>query len=216
MSDTRKIAIATGANNGIGFETTIGIVKAGYTVVMACRSQAKAEKAKADIQELIPSADLDIMLLDLSDFDNVRAFAKTFRERYDHLDLLINNAGILDYSKKRNKDGYDLQLATNHLGHFLLTSLLIDMMPDRPDSRIVALSSIAHKQGRIHFDDLHCQDAKDSGTAYAQSKLACLMFADELHRRLEAAGRKIRALTVHPAARIPACSMTCRACATTS
>jgi NAD(P)-dependent dehydrogenase (short-subunit alcohol dehydrogenase family) len=191
-----KIAIVTGANNGIGFETTIGMAQAGFTTVMACRNGEKAEIARAKILERVPGADLNVMLLDLSDLASVRTFASDFGERYDHLDVLINNAGILANSIKENTAGIEQQFATNHLGHFLLTALLIDMMPDDPSSRVVALSSIAHKGANIHFDDLSCGGA--AVAAYGQSKLACLIFAEELNRRLKTAGRKVTALAVHP------------------
>ncbi|MEM6463904.1 MAG: oxidoreductase [Pseudomonadota bacterium] len=193
---SERIAIVTGANNGIGFETAAGMAKAGFHVVMACRNRAKAESARRAIVERLPSASLDIMLVDLGDFASVHAFAQDFRATYPHLDVLINNAGILLYSEQTNGNCIELQFATNHLGHFLVTALLIDLMPDDPASRIVALSSIAHKRARIHFDDLTC--GGDGGTAYGQSKLACLLFADELHRRLQDAGSKIKALAVHP------------------
>ena len=195
-SQPRKTAIVTGANNGIGFETTIGMAEAGWHVVMACRSLDKAEKAKASIMKRLPSASLEIMLVDLGDFASVRAFADEFRARHSHLDVLINNAGILLYSAQSNGGGIELQFATNHLGHFLLTALLIDLMPDDPASRIVALASVAHKGARIHFEDLACGGKGE--TAYRQSKLACLLFADELDRRLRATGRRVKALAVHP------------------
>ena len=195
-NQSQKIAIVTGANNGIGFETTVGMAEAGWHVVMACRSQAKAEKARAVIIERLPAAALDVMLVDLGDFASVRAFVHDFRARYSKLDVLINNAGILLYSEQTNDYGIEQQFATNHLGHFLLAALLIDLMPDDEASRIVALSSVAHKGARIHFEDLTC--GGNGGTAYGQSKLACLIFADELNRRLRAAGRKLKALAVHP------------------
>ncbi len=195
-AQSRRIAIVTGANNGIGFETTVGMAKAGFHVVMACRSQEKAEAAKAEVATRVPSASLDIIALDLSDLSSVRAFAKAFRDRYAKLDVLINNAGILLYSARTNAEGVDLQFATNHLGHFLLNALLIDLIPNEPASRIVSLSSIAHKGASIHFDDLTC--GQDPGLAYGQSKLACLLFGDELDRRLRAYGRVLKSLTVHP------------------
>ena len=195
-TQTGRIAIVTGANNGIGFETTVGMADAGFHVVMACRSQEKAEAAKAEVVARVPSASLDTILLDLSDLASVRAFAEAFRARYAKLDVLINNAGILLYSAKTNAEGVDLQFATNHLGHFLLTALLIDLIPDDPASRIVSLSSIAHKGARIHFDDLTCEG--DPGAAYGQSKLACLLFGDELDWRVKAAGKVLKSLTVHP------------------
>ena len=192
----QKIAVVTGANHGIGFETTVGMVEAGYHVIMACRSRDRAESARALIIGRIPSASLDIMVIDLGDFASVRKFAHEFRKTYPHLDVLINNAGILLASEKANKDGIELQFATNYLGHFLLTALLINLMPDDASSRIVHLSSLAHKNARIHFEDLNCGD--NSMAAYGQSKLACLMFADELDRRLQATRRKIKSVAVHP------------------
>ncbi len=191
-----KVAIVTGANNGIGFETTVGMAKAGFHVVMACRSLEKAQMAKANVLARIPSASLEILVLDLSDLTSVRAFAETFRTRFVKLDVLINNAGILLYSAQTNADGVELQFATNHLGHFLLTALLIDMFPDDPASRIISLSSIAHKNAKIYFDDLTC--GQDGGVAYGQSKLACLLFGDELDRQLKASGKSLTSLTVHP------------------
>ncbi len=191
-----KVAIVTGANNGIGFETTVGMAEADFHVVMACRSLEKAEAAKANVLARIPSASLEILVLNLSDFTSVRAFAEVFRARYSTLDVLINNAGILLYSAQTNADGVELQFATNHLGHFLLTALLIDMFLDDPASRIVSLSSIAHKNANIHFDDLACD--RDGGVAYGQSKLACLLFGDELDRQLKASGKLLKSLTVHP------------------
>ena len=197
-SQKGRIAIVTGANNGIGFETTLAMAKHGFKVIMACRSLTKAEKAKADILQKLPDADLGILRLDLSDLDSVKAFARQFKDQYSHLDVLINNAGVLIYSGKKNNDGVELQFATNHLGHFLLTNLLLDLIPDHSDSRIVALSSLAHKEARIHFDDLNCEKTEVVDAAYGQSKLANLMFADELNRRLKKSGKKIMALAVHP------------------
>ncbi|MDP5220801.1 oxidoreductase [Ruegeria sp. 2205SS24-7] len=191
-----KVAIVTGANNGIGFETTVGMAEAGFHVVMACRSLEKAAAAKASVLARIPSASLEILVLDLSDLTSVRGFAQAFRARYSTLDVLINNAGILLYSAQTNADGVELQFATNHLGHFLLTALLIDMFPDDSASRIVSLSSIAHKNANTHFDDLTC--GQDGGVAYGQSKLACLLFGDELDRQLTASGKSLKSLTVHP------------------
>lgn len=197
-SQKGRTALVTGANNGIGYETTLALARYGFKVVMACRNREKAEQARSKIIREIPQADLDILLLDLSDLNSVRTFAEEFKKDYSKLDVLINNAGILVYSGKKNKDGVELQFATNHLGHFLLTSLLYDLMPDDQASRIIALSSLAHKEAKIYFDDLDCKHVKPKDAAYGQSKLANLMFADELNRRLKKAGRKTIALTVHP------------------
>ncbi len=193
-----RTAIVTGANSGVGFYTTIGLAKAGFSVVMACRNRNKAEAASAEIRHLVVDAELEVMELDLSSTTSVRAFASGFREQHQHLNILVNNAGVLDVSGRKNDAGIELQLATNHLGHFLLTSMLIERMPDEPGSRVVSLSSIAHKQGRIAFDDINCEHQQDKLFAYAQSKLACLMFASELQRRLEAASRKILSVCAHP------------------
>jgi len=191
-----RIAIVTGANNGIGFETALGMVKAGYQTIMACRNLEKAENARSQIIGKTSSAELELMQLDLADFASVRKFANNFRKKFDHLDVLINNAGILLYSEQTNDDGIEQQFATNHLGQFLLTSLLYDLIPDRPSSRIVHLSSLAHKNTLIHFDDLSC--GGNGGRAYGQSKLACLMFGEELHRRLQTSNLKVRSIPVHP------------------
>ncbi len=193
-----KIAIVTGANSGVGLHTTIGLAKAGLDVVMACRNLDKANTARDTVRRAVPDARVDLMELDLSDLTSVRSFAAAFREKRAHLNVLVNNAGVLDYSRRRNGAGVELQLATNHLGHFLLTSLLIDLMPDEAESRVVSLSSIAHKQGTIAFDDINCERQQNKTFAYAQSKLACLMFADELNRRLKSAGRKVVSTCVHP------------------
>ncbi len=193
----QKIAIVTGANNGIGFETAIGMAEAGYHTVLACRNEAKGEAAMVEMQLRVPDGQFTLLLLDLSDFASVRDFAAAFRSQFEHLDVLINNAGVLDYSGRKAGNGYELQLMTNHLGHMLLTSLLLDLMPDTPESRIVSLSSVAHKGAKIYFDDIHCEN-QEGVAAYGQSKLACLLFGDELNRRLQAAGKKILSLSVHP------------------
>lgn len=197
-SQKGKVAIVTGANNGIGYETTVGLAKVGFKVIMACRNISKAHIAKTKILQKLPNADLEVIHLDLSDLESVREFVKEFKSKYNELHVLINNAGVLSYSGKKNDAGIELQFATNHLGHFLLTSLLIDMMPNDSNSRIVSLSSVAHKRAKIHLDDINCENADDAGAAYDQSKLACLMFGDELNRRLNKKGSKIRSLSVHP------------------
>ena len=193
-----RIAIVTGANNGIGFETAKDLANYGFKVIMACRNLMKAEKAKTEILNKVPTADLGILQLDLSNLASVRSFAKNFKERYTKLDVLINNAGVLIYSGKKNEAGIELQFATNHLGHFLLTNLLLGSIPDDSASRIVALSSLAHKGAKIHFDDLNGENINDAEAIYGQSKLANLMFADELNRRLKKSNKKIVALAVHP------------------
>ena len=197
-SQKGRTAIVTGANAGIGYEITAGLASLDFKVIMACRNLGKAEKAKAKISRRVPDADLEIMELDLSKLDSVRNFSKEFRSKYDQLDILINNAGVLDYSGRKNEARIEIQFATNHLGHFLLTKLLLEKMPDAAASRIVSMSSIAHKKSRIHFDDLNCENVKHPLAPYGQSKLACLMFGDELHRRLKKANKSILSISVHP------------------
>ena len=194
----QRIALVTGANNGIGYETTLALANYGFKVVMACRNIKKAEIAKAKILNKLPNADLDILQLDLSDLSNVTKSANQYKKKYKKLDVLINNAGVLVYSGKQNKAGVELQFATNHLGHFLLTNLLYEIMPNDQASRIVSLSSIAHKEAKIHFNDLNCEKTTDKDAPYGQSKLANLMFADELNRRLKKDNKKILALAVYP------------------
>ncbi len=193
-----EVAIVTGANSGVGFEVAVGLARIGCTVVMACRNMEKARLAKAEILAREPEAKLDILQLDLSDYASIKAFAEDFRSQYVQLDLLINNAGLLDYSLQINNNGIERQFATNHLGHFLLTALLIDLMPNSSSSRVVSLSSLAHKKAEIFFDDLNCEQQTKWDAAYCQSKLACLMFADELQRRLQQSGSKVLSVCAHP------------------
>ncbi len=197
-SQKGRIAIVTGANNGVGFETSLGLAQVGFKVVMACRNLNKAAAAQSKIKQVLPHADLDILQLDLSQLSSVRNFVQQFSERYQQLDVLVNNAGVMTTSAQKNAEGIELQFATNHIGHFVLSSLLMDFMPDSSRSRIISLSSVAHKQARIHFGDIECKNVKGFGAAYGQSKLACLMFGDELNRRLRKAGKNIRSLSVHP------------------
>jgi len=195
---TQKIAVITGANSGIGFETALGMAEAGYVVVMACRCEDRAESACRRILKRVPNAQLDILLLDLSSLVLIRKFAAEFRTKYDHLDILINNAGILRYNGERTEDGFEAQLGVNYLGHFLLSSLLIDMMPDSSKSRVISIGSVAHKSAVIDLDDLNYEWRLKFDGAYNQSKLACLMFSDELQRRLGAAGKEILSVCAHP------------------
>ncbi|WP_299404340.1 oxidoreductase [Acaryochloris sp. IP29b_bin.148] len=199
-SQAGKTAIVTGANTGLGYETVINLAKKNCKVIMACRHPDRAEHAKADIEAKVPGANLEILLIDLSDLSSVRAFAQAFRQQYDRLDLLINNAGIMWPPYALTVDGFESQMGTNYLGHFLLTMLLLDLMPDTPESRVVSLSSNAHKlgSGAINFDDLHSEQNYSKTGAYAQSKLACLMFGNELQRWLANAGKQIRSITAHP------------------
>lgn len=197
-SQQGKMAIVTGANTGLGFETALGLAKVGATVILACRNLEKAEAAKAEILAQVPDAKLEVMPLDLGSLSSVREFAASYKDKYSQLDLLINNAGIMFPPYSKTEDGFESQIGVNHLGHFLLTALLIDLMPDNSDARIVSLSSNAHKFGKINFEDLQSEQKYSSTAAYGQSKLACLMFADELNRKLKASGKNILSVAAHP------------------
>ena len=197
-SQQGKMAIVTGANTGLGFETALGLAKVDATVILACRNLEKAEAAKAEILAQVPDAKLEVMQLDLGSLSSVREFAANYKEKYSQLDLLINNAGIMFPPYSKTEEGFESQIGVNHLGHFLLTALLIDLMPDNSDARIVSLSSNAHKFGKINFDDLQSEQKYSSTAAYGQSKLACLMFADELNRKLKASGKNILSVAAHP------------------
>jgi NAD(P)-dependent dehydrogenase (short-subunit alcohol dehydrogenase family) len=195
-----RVAIVTGANTGLGFETARAFAKKGITTVMACRTEARALDAIARIEAEVQDASLVFLPLDLADLTSVQSFADAFRNIHDSLDILVLNAGIMMPPYSTTVDGFESQMGANYFGHFLLTSLLIDLMPDSPSSRIVALSSNAHKMGkrRIVFDDLNWENEYSASDAYAQSKLACLMFANTLDRRLKDAGSSIVALAAHP------------------
>jgi len=193
-----KIAIITGANTGLGFENTKQLADKGVRVVMACRNKQKAEAAKAKILKDSPNAQLDILIIDLSSLKSVRAAAKEYLANYDRLDILINNAGVMIPPYHKTEDGFELQMAANHFGHFLFTGLLLDLLNKTPNARIVSLSSLAHTQGTIHFDNLHWETDYSKLAAYQQSKLACILFALEMQRRLETAGHSTVSLAAHP------------------
>ncbi|KEO74615.1 oxidoreductase [Anditalea andensis] len=197
-SQSGKIAIVTGANSGLGLETAEGLAKVGYKVIMAARNQEKAEEAQAKILKKNPNAMLDILLLDLNSLAAIKKFTENFLNKYDQLDLLVNNAGLMMPPYQKTKDGFESQIGINHLGHFLLTGLLIDTLNRFPGSRVVSLSSIAHKNGKINFEDFHSRKKYNAQGAYSQSKLACLMFAYELQRRLDKKDYKIVSVAAHP------------------
>lgn len=192
------IAVVTGANSGLGVATTRGLAAAGAHVVMACRNQEKAENTATEISESMDDPDLEILQLDLADLTSVRTFAETFRSRHDHLDLLVNNAGVMALPFRRTADGFEMQFGTNHLGHFALTGLLLDSLRAADKARVVTVSSLAHKAGRTRLEDLNWQHGYDKWKAYGQSKLANLLFALELDRRLKTQGESLVSLAAHP------------------
>lgn len=194
-----KIAIVTGANSGIGYETTRVLAQRGATVIMACRNMNKANTAAAKIRGLNPDGQLVVMQLDLADLKSVTDFVDQFTLEYDQLHLLINNAGIMIPPYGTTKQGFESQFGTNHLGHFALTAQLNDILNNTPNARIVNVSSIAHRFGEIDFADLNWQTKKyDAMGAYGQSKLANLLFTYELQRRLAQSASTTIAVAAHP------------------
>ncbi len=195
--------VVTGANSGLGLEATRALAGKGARVVMACRNMDKGARAESEVRATHPKADLELRHLDLSDLGQIRTFAAEVLAAHTRLDVLINNAGVMAIPRKETADGFEMQLGTNHLGHFALTGLLMPRLLENAadasrDVRVVTVSSTAHKMGRMHFDDLQLERGYGDWKAYGQSKLANLLFAFELDRRLRAAERRVKSLAAHP------------------
>ncbi len=197
-SQDGRVAIVTGSNTGLGFETAVELARAGATVVLACRTPSKAEDARRSIEGRMPNGSVEVLALDLGDLAAIRTAAAETLERWPRIDLLINNAGVMIPPKSATTDGFELQFGTNHLGHFAYTGLVLAALTDTPDSRIVNVSSIAHRDGRMHWDDLQWERSYNRMAAYSQSKLANLLFTFELDRRLRTADASTIALAAHP------------------
>jgi len=194
-----RVAVITGANSGIGYEAARVLAAKGARVVLACRNPQSGAEAEQQILREQPAADVNFMKLDLASLESVHHFASSFIRSYGQLDLLVNNGGVMVPPFSRTAEGFELQFGTNHLGHFALTGLLLELLLKRTGSRIVNISSTAHQLGKIDFDDLQWEQRKyNPWAAYGQSKLANLLFTYELHRRLEAAGAAAIALAAHP------------------
>jgi NAD(P)-dependent dehydrogenase (short-subunit alcohol dehydrogenase family) len=191
-----RTVILTGANSGIGLCAARELARAGAHVIMACRNTAKGETAAAEIRREVPDASLEVVALDLASLRSVREFAAGYDR--DRLDLLINNAGVMVPPRTTTEDGFELQIGTNHLGHFALTGLLLETLQATPGARVVTVSSTAHKFGKINFDDLHRERSYIRWLAYGQSKLANLLFTIELDRRLRAADSELLSVAAHP------------------
>lgn len=188
-----RVAVVTGANTGLGFETARVLAERGASVVLAVRDTEKGRQAAARM-----IGDVTVQALDLTSLDSVRAAAAELRDRHRRIDLLINNAGVMYTPKQTTRDGFELQFGTNHLGHFALTGLLLDLLLPVPGSRVVTVSSTGHRiRAAIHFDDLQWERSYSRVGAYGQSKLANLMFTYELQRRLAAHGSTV-AVAAHP------------------
>jgi NAD(P)-dependent dehydrogenase (short-subunit alcohol dehydrogenase family) len=195
-----RTAVVTGASGGLGLETATVLAERGATVVLACRDLGKAERAAQRIRQHAGNADARVVRLDLADLASVRAAADEIRDACPSLDLLINNAGVMNIPRELTGDGYERTLATNHLGHFALTGLLLGRLTGTTGSRIVTVSSNGHRMGDgvMHFDDLQLERGYKPWPAYYRSKLANLLFTYELRRRLAAAGAGTIALAAHP------------------
>ncbi|APA89316.1 SDR family oxidoreductase [Paraburkholderia sprentiae WSM5005] len=201
---TGKRVLITGANSGIGYHAALTLARKGARVILACRDKRRAEKALARLKAEVPGANAELAILDLASFASVRSFARKELAEQCRLDILVNNAGVMAPPKRlETADGFELQFGTNMLGHYALTALLMPALelaaaesPDRP--RIVTIASIAHKRGRIDFDDLQSEKRYSPMQSYRQSKLANLMFAFELDRRLRAANSRVMSVAAHP------------------
>lgn len=196
---TGRVAVVTGANSGIGLQAARQLAAHGARVTLAVRDAARGEAAAEQIRAWAPGADVAVARLDLADLSSVREFAQSWAEgQPDGLDLLVNNAGIMATPRRLTPDGFESQFATNHLGHFALTGLLLPALVARPRSRVVSVSSQAHRMARMNFGDLMGERRYRSWGAYAQSKLANLLFIAELQRRLDLTGIATLAMAAHP------------------
>jgi NAD(P)-dependent dehydrogenase (short-subunit alcohol dehydrogenase family) len=193
-----RVAVVTGANSGLGLVTARELARHGALVVMGCRSVTKGEDAAVEIRRVAPGAQLDVRKLDLASLESVRAFAAEVTAAHPAIHLLVNNGGIMMPPRTITADGFELQLGTNHLGHFVLTALLLDALRAGADARIVTVSSLEHRPGRLNFDDLQSESSYDPRRAYQQSKFANAVFGIELDRRLRAAGEPIISVLAHP------------------
>jgi NAD(P)-dependent dehydrogenase (short-subunit alcohol dehydrogenase family) len=191
-----RTAVITGANTGLGYETAAALAAKGAHVVLAVRNLDKGKAAADLIARRYPGAEVSLQQLDLTSLESVREAADALRAAYDRIDLLVNNAGVMMTPKSNTKDGFELQFGTNHLGHFARTGRLLDRLLAAPGSRVVNVSSMGHRAGRIHFDDLQSERSYNRIRAYGQSKLANLLFTYELQRRL--VGRDTIAVAAHP------------------
>jgi NAD(P)-dependent dehydrogenase (short-subunit alcohol dehydrogenase family) len=193
-----KVAVVTGANSGLGLETTRVLAQKGAHVVLAMRSIARGHAAVETIRAGTPGASLAEMPLDLGSLGSVHHSVEAFLANYDRLDILVNNAGVMAIPHRKTADGFEMQFGTNYLGHFALTGLLMPRILSTPNARVVTVSSSAHIMGRIKFDDLNSERSYSKWGSYAQSKLANLLFAYELQRRLAALGSSAISVAAHP------------------
>ncbi|WP_190087495.1 oxidoreductase [Streptomyces melanogenes] len=195
---TGRVFVVTGANSGLGLATTRALARRGGQVILAVRDVEKGRAAVARIAAEQPDAQVEVRRLDLADLDSVRAFALRVRADHARLDVLVNNAGVMAPPRSLSAQGHELQFACNHLGHFALTGLLLDLLAAGRDPRVVTVSSVNHRKGRIRFDDLAGERGYSPMVFYDQSKLANAVFGHELQRRLAEAGSPVRSVLAHP------------------
>lgn len=196
---TDRTIIVTGANSGLGFAATKILAAKGAHVIMACRDRDRATEAKDVILTEYPAASLAIHPLDLADISSIHSFADAIQEEYDALHVLCNNAGVMAIPRRETTDGFEMQFGVNHLGHFALTARLFPLLADTiGESRVVTHSSRLHERGDIDFTDLNSEQTYDKWDAYAQSKLANLLFAYELNRRLARENTNVTSVACHP------------------
>jgi len=197
-SQAGRTIVVTGANGGLGYETARALARAGGRVVLACRDPGKGGRAADRIRAESRDVLVETLPLDLASLGSVRAFARAFSNSHERLDVLVNNAGVMGIRRSTTADGFEMQMGTNHLGHFALCGLLLEKLLAADGARVVTVSSTAHRIGRIQLDDLQGERSYSRWGAYAQSKLANLLFAYELQRRLAAAGRTQSSVACHP------------------
>ncbi len=194
-----RVAVVTGANSGNGFETARALAGRGALVVLAVRDLAKGEAAVAEIAADLPESRLELVELDLAWLESVGCAAAELRDRFERIDLLVNNAGVFHTPRRQTSDGFEIRMGTNHLGHFALTGLLADRIVAVEGARVVTVSSNAHRyRARIDFERFGREQGRSQSAAYGRSKLANLLFTYELQRRLESAGSPAAALAAHP------------------
>lgn len=194
----RKTILVTGANSGIGLEAVKCFAARGAQIIMACRNAEKAEEAAAEVRAETADANLTIMSLDLADLSSIEAFAKAVNSRYEKVDVLLNNAGLMAPPLQHTKDGFEMQFGTNHLGHFALTGQLLPVLEAAPAPRVVQIASVMHLIGKFYWNNLNADKWYSRWAFYGQSKLANLVFGKDLNRRLELSGSKVRAYVAHP------------------
>ena len=193
-----RTALVTGANSGLGLQTAKALAAAGATVLLACRNAERADDAVAEIRSATPGASVEVVELDLADLASVERAADIVSGRPEPLDLLVNNAGVMVPPRRETADGFELQFGTNHLGHFALTGRLLDKLLAADAPRVVTVSSMAHRAGKLDFDDLNWERSYSRWPAYGRSKLANLLFTLELSKRAAAAGTALTAAASHP------------------